>query len=233
MTILDVVEKLRTVLESRVQRGSLSVGLLARQSSLTKSHISKFLHAEGNVSIAAMHRIMESQQVDAKDLIQLSPHLPARAERTQFVPMVTHRPILLEPSIGPGAVERWLPFSPETLDDFEHSRVRSRQSWRRFVALRLKGEEARKMDTLANEGSVIVIDRHYETVRSTHSERKSLYAVLDGRELIVGYAYGIGAHLVVQPPTAAMPARVIYLEPSGDAGKYIIGRVVMILNVFH
>jgi hypothetical protein len=231
MTILDLVHSLRTVLRGKVERGSLSVGLLARQSSLTKSHISRFLHAKGGLSIPAMKSIMQSQHLDVEDLISLIPGAPARDERTHFIPLVANRSALLEPVIGAGSIESWLPVSAETLNELAHRRVRTRQSWWRFVAIRIDKQEAHTMGGLAAEGALIVIDRHYNSIRDHHPKPRGLYAVLDGNKLVLGYADAIGRHLVIQPRTTGMRAKVIYLDPNGDAGEYIIGRIVMITNV--
>lgn len=231
-TVLELVDALRTVLKSRIDSGSLSVEILAKHSSLGKSHIYRFLQAKATISVKAMHRIMQCEKLDVEFLVKHGSKSPPRTEITQFIPVVAHRSALLEASFSASAIEKWLPVSLETLDQFEHRRVRSRDSWRRFVAVRLDHEEASTMDRLANEGAVLVIDRHYGTIRPSHSEQQSLFGALMGRELVLGYGDAIGTNLVIHPPTAGMRPRVIYLEPNTDPGKYIVGRIVMILNVF-
>lgn len=242
MTILEMIHSLRTVLMAKIESGSMSVGLIARRSSLTKSHVSNFLHAKGSLSLAAMHRIMESQHVHAEDLIQLSPNLPSIAEGIQFVPIAASRWALLQPVIGAADIEGWLPLSVETLQAFTRLRVRTRQSWWRFVAVRLDRQEARTTGGLAFDGSVIVIDRHYSSIRDRDPKRRNLYAVFYGKRLIVGYADAMGNQLVIQPRATAM--RAVFIDPrlagdgpagvgpAEDAGRYIAGRVAMITNVF-
>lgn len=231
-TPFDLVETLRTVLKGRINHGSLTVARLAEQSRLARSHVSRFLHAKAMISIPAMCRMMQAENVDVRFLVELGSKPAPRDEVTQFIPLVAHRSALLEASFSASAIESWLPFSLEMLDLFEHRRVRSRESWRRFVAVRLNREEARTMDRLANEGAVIVIDRHYGTIRPSHPKQEALFGVLMGRELVLGYGNSIATNLVIHPPTAGMRPRVIYLEPNTDPGKYIIGRIVMITNIF-
>ena len=231
MTILELVHSLRTVLMAKIESGSLSVGLIARRSSLTKSHISKFLHGRGGLSLRAMHQLMETLVMEAEDLIKISPGIPPRAERTLFIPVVASRSELLQPVIGAPEIERWLPLSLETLEGIARLRVRTRQSWWRFVAVRLHQQEARTTGGLAFAGSVIVIDRHYNSMRDSHANRRNLYAVLDGRHLVIGYADAIANQLVLQPRTMGMRAVVRDVGPAWDAGSYIIGRIVMIQNL--
>ncbi|WP_162601643.1 hypothetical protein [Occallatibacter savannae] len=175
---------------------------------------------------------MRAQKLDLKFLVDQGSKPSSRTEITQFIPLVSHRSALLEASFGASAIEKWLPLSLEILDQFQRRGVRSRESWRRFVAVRLNREEASTMDRLANEGAVLVIDRHYGTIRPSHSEQQSLFGAVMGRELVLGYGDAIGTNLVIHPPTAGLRPRVIYLEPNTDPGRYIVGRIVMILNVF-
>ena len=231
MTILEMVHNLRTVLTGKIESGSLSVGLIARRSSLTKSHISKFLHGRGSLSLHSMNRIMESLLMDAEDLIKISPGVPPRAERTLFIPVVASRSALLQSVIGAPEIDGWLPISLETLEEFTRLRVRARQSWWRFVAVRLNQLEARTTGGLASSGAVIVIDRHYNSIRDSHPNRRNLYAVLDGKHLVIGYADAIGNQLVLQPRTTGMLAIFRDPGPAADAGSYIIGRIVMIQNL--
>src|SRR6202034_3824452 len=54
-------ERLREELVRRIQRGTLSVSLLARQTGFGQSHLSNFLHCKRQLSLEAMDRVLASQ----------------------------------------------------------------------------------------------------------------------------------------------------------------------------
>ncbi len=72
-------ERLRLEISRRIDRGPLTGTLLARQTGLESSHISKLLHRKRKLSLAALDRVLASQRLRIEDLppSQFSRHLPA------------------------------------------------------------------------------------------------------------------------------------------------------------
>ena len=62
-------EQLRVELLRRIQRGSLSISLLSRQTGFGPSHLSNFLHKRRQLSLAAMDRMLAAQHLVAADLV--------------------------------------------------------------------------------------------------------------------------------------------------------------------
>jgi len=71
-----------------IQRGDLTVTLLARRTGFTKSHISRFLHSDGRLSIEAMDRILDVQGIAVEDLIEFGAHAEPRTRYADTVPVV-------------------------------------------------------------------------------------------------------------------------------------------------
>src|ERR1700690_1978487 len=69
MNFTQLHEHLRLELLRRIQRGSLSVSLLARETGFGQSHLSNFLHKKRQLSLAAMDRILDAQHMAAGDLL--------------------------------------------------------------------------------------------------------------------------------------------------------------------
>jgi hypothetical protein len=69
MNLTQMHERLRLELLRRIQRGTLSVSLLARQSGYGQAHMSNFLHNRRQLSLEAMDRILSAQHIDASDLL--------------------------------------------------------------------------------------------------------------------------------------------------------------------
>lgn len=230
MKIFEMDERLRALLLRRIERGELTVGLLARQTRLAKSHISKYLHAKGGLSKNSTDRILAAQHVEAEDLIELGRRVRSRIELTQAVPVVWQASALFDPEISPSAVQTWLPLPVEWLQSLENRKLRSRTSWRRFVAMRLDGESARAMEPLAYESAIAVIDRHYNSLDACHPPRQNVYAVRDGRRVVLRYIDRIGGHLITRPLSIGISANLIEIGANRNPGEYIAGRVAMTLN---
>lgn len=60
MSLIDTHSRLRHALNSRIQRGNMSVTLLARKTQISKAHLSNYLHGKRNLSVASMSRILDA-----------------------------------------------------------------------------------------------------------------------------------------------------------------------------
>jgi hypothetical protein len=72
MNFSQMHERLRLELLRRIQRGTLSVSLLARQTGFGQSHLSNFLHSRRQLSLEALDRVLVSQHITAGDLLPVS-----------------------------------------------------------------------------------------------------------------------------------------------------------------
>ena len=69
MNFTQMHERLRLELLRRIQRGTLSVSLLARQTGFGQAHLSNFLHSRRQLSLEAMDRILAAQRLTVADLL--------------------------------------------------------------------------------------------------------------------------------------------------------------------
>lgn len=69
MNFTQMHERLRLELLRRINRGTLSVSLLARQTGFGQAHLSNFLHNRRQLSLRALDRVMAAQHMDAEDLL--------------------------------------------------------------------------------------------------------------------------------------------------------------------
>jgi hypothetical protein len=232
MNISQMHERLRTELLRRVQRGSLTVSLLSKQTGFGRSHISNFLHARGQLSIDALDRILSAQQLVAEDLIQLGANaLSGNHDTTPVgVPVVSHSTALFEPLIRPGAVQMMLHLPPGALESIRASPVKSRRAWARFVAVRIDRRDAEPMHPLLSKNAIAVIDRHYNSLRPHGEPTPNLYAVRENARLILRYAEYTSTRLVLRPLSINARVNLIEIDPEVSPGQYIAGRVAFILN---
>ena len=225
-------ERLRMELMRRIQRGSLSVSLLARQSGFAQAHISNFIHGRRQLSLEAMDRILAAQHLTAADLLP-----PARAAITSStdpardsVPLVSHAVALFEPVVRPSAVQSMLHLPAGALETIRARTSQNRRAWQRFVAVRIPSADALAMDPLVLPDAVALIDRHYNSLLPYRPNRPTLYAVRHGAHLILRYVDFLTNRLVLRPLSITFPVDLIEIAPGESPSDLIAGRVALILN---
>jgi len=230
MNFSQMHERLRTESLRPVQRGDLTVALLAKQTGLGRSHISNFLHSRGRLSIAALDRILAAQDIACESIVELGGNAQSLAINAEAVPVVSQSAALFEPIIRLGAVRMVLHLPSGELRSLRPRPVRSRRLWRRFVAVRIDHDDACSMEPLLYGGAIVVIDRHYNHIAPCNPPRRTLYAVREQGRLLLRYIDLMGSHLVARPLSVTTPPSLIEVAPDADPGEYITGRVAFILN---
>ena len=232
MNFTQMHERLRLELLRRIQRGTLSVSLLGRQTGFGQAHLSNFLHCRRQLSLQAMDRIMVSQHLTATDLLPVlypSGDLAAEMESSS-VPIVSHAAALFEPHIRPSAVHSLLRLPAGVLQSL-HTRVsNTRRAWQRFVAVRISSADALAMDPLVLPEAIVLIDRHYNSLAAYRPGRLNVYAVRHGAHLTLRYVDFLSDRIVLRPHNIAYPVDVVELESAEAVGDLLAGRIALIVN---
>jgi len=231
MTFTQMHERLRLELLRRIQRGSLSVSLLARQTELGQSHISNFLHSRRHLSLESMDRVVEAQRILTADL------LPADAMRMEWpdseghsVPVVSHNTALFEPYVRTTAIQTMLRLPIGLLDGTKARASAKRRAWQRFVAVSISAADAEAMKPVVMPKATVLLDRHYNSLAPYRSDRPNLYAVQYEGHLKLRYLDFVLSRLVLRPHNAVCPIDLIELGEDDSPGDLIAGRAALILN---
>jgi transcriptional regulator with XRE-family HTH domain len=232
MNFTQMHERLRLELLRRIQRGTLSVSLLARQTGFGQSHLSNFLHSRRQLSLEALDRILRSQNMDARDLLpapfQTGAGTPDGENR--MVPVVSHAAALFEPFIRPSAVQTMLHLPAGLLQSVRSRPSNPRRAWQRFVAVRISASDALPMEPLVLPEAITLIDRHYNSLLPYRPNRPNLYAVRQGSHLALRYLDFVSNRLVLRPHAIAFPVDLFEVEPGESPSDLIAGRIALILN---
>lgn len=232
MNFLQMHERLRLELLRRIQRGSLSVSLLARQTGFGQSHISNFLHNRRQLSLEAMDRVLRSQHIGTADL--LPAHFNAADMNLENdvsrVPLVAHATAMFEPLIRPSAVRTMLQLPSGALQSVRSRASHHRHSWQRFVAVSIGAADALPMEPLVFPDAIVLLDRHYNSLIGYRPNRANLYAVRNGSRLSLRYLDFLLNRLILRPHNLAFPVELIDMGPEETVGDLIVGRVALILN---
>ena len=232
MNFTQMHERLRLELLRRIQRGTLSVSLLARQTGFGQSHISNFLHSRRQLSLEALDRILTAQHMDAGDLLPAAFQTGAGTPdgENSMVPVVSHAAAIFEPFIRPAAVQTMLHLPAGLLQSIRTRASNPRRAWQRFVAVRISASDALPMEPLVLPEAITLIDRHYNSLLPYRPNRPNLYAVRQGSHLALRYVDFVSNRLVLRPHAIAFPVDLIEVEPGESPSDLIAGRIALILN---
>jgi hypothetical protein len=232
MNFTQIHERLRSEMLRRIQRGTLSISLLARQTGLGQPHLSNFLRARRRLSLEAMDRILAAQHLSAADLLPVMTRAAAAPfeEAGGVVPVVTHAAALFEPHIRPSAVQSMLHLPAGVLESIRARPSVAHRAWQRFVAVRIHAADAPAMEPLVLPEAIVLIDRHYNSLAPCHPSRPNLYAVrLDGH-LKLRYVDLQLNRLVLRPLNCVHPVELIDTDQCESPTDPLVGRVAVIVN---
>jgi transcriptional regulator with XRE-family HTH domain len=232
MNFTQMHERLRLELLRRIQRGTVSVSLLARQTGFGQSHLSNFLHSRRQLSLEALDKILAAQHMAAGDLLPTTfsnEGLPA-GEGGSAVPVVSHAAALFEPFIRPSAAQTMLHLPAGLLQSIRTRVSNPRRAWQRFVAVRISAADAMPMEPLILPEALALIDRHYNSLIPYRPNRPNLYAVRHGSHLRLRYVDFVANRLVLRPHNIAYPVDLLVVEHGEPPSELIVGRIALILN---
>jgi hypothetical protein len=232
MNFTQMHERLRLELLRRIERGTVSVSLLARQTGLGQSHLSNFLHQRRQLSLEAMDRVLSAQHMAAGDLLPTIHPAGSRedADQSGVVPVVSHAAALFEPVIRFSAVQSTLQFPLAVLNSIRVRTSNPHRAWQRFVAVRIAGADALAMEPLVLPEAVVLLDRHYNSLMPYRPNRPNLYAVRLDAHLVLRYVDFVSNRLVLRPHNFAFPVDLIEIGPGESPGDLLVGRAALILN---
>ena len=232
MNFTQMHERLRMELLRRIQRGTLSVSLLARQTGFGQAHLSNFLHCRRQLSLDALDRVLAAQHLAAADLLPVIDRAGNSSveKESSSVPLVSHATALFEPHIRPSAVHSLLRLPAGILQSLHTRASNSRRAWQRFVAVRIPAADAQAMDPLVLPEAIVLIDRHYNSLAPYRPNRPNVYAVRHGSHLMPRYADFLANRLVLRPHNNVFSVELMEVGPDETPGDLLAGRIALILN---
>jgi hypothetical protein len=232
MKFIELHERLRIETWRRIDQGVLSSSLLARQTGLAQAHISNFLHRRRRLSLPAMDRLLLAQVIGVEDLspARLPPSVDVERESLDVVPIVSQNVAMTAPLIAARAVLDTIHLPSGWLTSFPARRAVSRRSWERFVGVRITAAQALPMDPVLRIGSIVVLDRHYNSLVPCRPPFPNLYGVRAGSQLLFRHVTFDSSRLVLRPRALAYPIELIELASQEAPSDLIVGRVCLCIS---
>ncbi len=233
MNFADLHELLRLELVRRIESGALTGTRLAQQTGFQQAHISNFLNRKRALSLEGLDRVLAAQNITIDQILPLDIASASAAPSTDLsesVPVVSSSTAMADPRISESAIIEVIQVSTAKLYD-NRTRVYSRRAnWQRFVALRVDAQQAAPLDPLLFPGSVVVIDRHYNSLAPYHSRQANIYAVRCGASLLLRFVELDDARLIVRPYTVTFPVQLIPIAAHETPADYLVGRVCLVMS---
>ena len=218
----------------RIERRTMSVSLLARQTGMTQAHISNFLHGDRSMSINALDKVLDAIRMEVDDLLpqKRGAMMDKQVGASVQVPLVPHLTAMFEPFVRPSVVEELRSYSVEYVADLEARCPNTRRQWERFVAVRIDAGDVRGMEPVVTAGAILLLDRHYTSFKPWREGAPNLYAARLDSQLLIRYAQYQAERLLLRPYRAGAEAHVVEVGSGETATDVLVGRVVVGENIF-
>jgi hypothetical protein len=230
MKFQQLQENLRQVLGQRIAAGKLSGLRLAHETGFQQAHISNFLNRKRGLSLDAMDKVMAAQKLSVLDLLDATEinkraSIPPPAEESfENVFLVDTATAANEALITQEKVLDIYKFKRTFLRRLKPEMQTPREDWTRFVLIRM-GPDGMSMSPRIVTGATVLIDRHYNSLKSPRRGELNMYAVSQNGSATVKYVELSGDNLVLRPHNQAYPVDIIPIAHGKTATDYIVGRI--------
>jgi hypothetical protein len=227
-------DNLRRTLWERIEAGELTGLRLAQQTGFKQAHISNFLNRKRGFSIEGMDRVLNVQHLSVLDLLdpveinKRASILPPSDDEFDNVLQVDGPIAASEPLIMAMNVREMHKFKKTFLRKMRPEMEGDRESWERFVMIKLDAREGMSMYPRLQPGALVLLDRHYNSLKTYRKGEFNMYAVLKDRDCTIKYVEVADRHLILRPHNQAHNIEVMTMEDGKRTGDYLIGRVAYV-----
>jgi hypothetical protein len=227
-------DNLRKILWDRIDAGELTGLRLAQQTGFKQAHISNFLNRKRGLSIEGMDKVLQVQHLSVLDLLdpaevnKRASILPPSNDEFENVVVTDPATAATQPLVISMQVKEILKFKKSFLHKLRADSEGDRSSWQRFVLIKLDPREASFMSPLLTAGAVLLIDRHYTSLKPYRKGELNMYAVLKNDTCAVRYVEEAASTLILRPHSRSSPVEVLPIAPAKSAADYLVGRICQI-----
>jgi SOS-response transcriptional repressor LexA len=224
-------DNLRRTIWERIGEGDLTGLRLAQQTGFKQAHISNFLNKKRGLSLEGMDKVLAVQHLSVLDLLdptevnKRASILPPSGDEFENVLLTDGAVAATQPLITSMNVKEILKFKKNFLRKLKAETEGDRESWERFVLIKVDGREGMSMYPRLLPGATLLLDRHYNSLKPYRKGEFNMYAVLKGGNCTVKYVEVAGNHLILRPHNQAYPIEVVTMEDGKTAADYLVGRV--------
>jgi len=229
MDFHQLQDALRECVINKIARGELTGVALAATAGFRQAHISNFLNRRRGLSLEAMDRLLKVLGLSVIDLVDpdtLHAAVPQTSEgEYDDVFLVPPLAAISQPVIVRSSVAQVLKFKKSFLRRLRPDMAGPRQDWTRFVLVKADSGNGLAMHPRMTSSAVLLLDRHYNSLRPYRRREPNIYAVDKSGHLLVRYVELQDSQLLLRPHNQQAPLASITLRPGKSFADYIVGRV--------
>src|SRR5258706_1586147 len=211
-------ENLRKAISARLDAGELTQLKLAEQTGFKQAHISNFINHKRSLSLEGMDKVLTVQKLSVLDLLypdeinKRATILPPSQGDFEDVLLVEGAIAAGEPLVTSDNVQDILKFKKSFLKRLRPDMESMRSEWRRFVLVKVDGNDGMSMYPRLLPGSTVLIDRHYNSLNPYRKGAQNMYAVRKDGGCTIKYVEVAGSTNILRPPNQAYPISALPVE---------------------
>ena len=230
MDFLALRESLRRVIADRIQQHEITCAFLAEKTGVGPAHISNFLHRNRGLSLHTMDCILEVLHLKVADLFdpaEFKARAPIASPRAgnEDIPLVSPKAAPFQ-HVPHSAILEYITFKRSFLYRLRPAMASAREEWPRFLCIKADAENGHAMAPCISPGTILLIDRHYNSLRAYRRKNSNLYAVCGDEGVLFRHVEPQNGSLLLRPQSREFP---LVLIATGSDGRLpadrIIGRV--------
>jgi hypothetical protein len=178
-----------------------------------------------------MDKVLKVQHLSVLDLLdpaeinQRASILPPATDHFQNVLLVDGDIAASRPLIMSMNVKDMVKFKRAFLRSLRPEMETARQRWERFVLIKIDARGGMSMYPRLLPGAMVLIDRHYNSLKPYRKSEANMYAVNHNGACTVKYVEVAGDQLLLRPHNQTYPVDVLPVENGRKPADYLIGRV--------
>ena len=227
-------ELLRLEIVRRIELGILTGTKLAQQAGFQQAHISNFLNKKRSLSLEGLDRVLAAQNLTIDQLLPVDLNAGTGAavvgDPMEVIPVVSHSVAIENTFVSAASVIETIQVSGSRLQGNRSRPSPKHANWQRFVAVRVDAQQAAAMDPILMNGTIAVLDRHYNSLAPYRSHQPTLFAVRNGASLLLRFLDFDEGRIILRPYARSFPIQLLSVGNQDAPGDYIVGRICILLS---
>jgi transcriptional regulator with XRE-family HTH domain len=227
MLVSDLHERIRQHVLATIKSRVITGTALAERIGVRQAHISNFLLGRRGLSIDSMDAILNVLGINVERLVAVADQTLLRNEPSsalENVPIVQLQ-AAMNPTFANDEVQGKTGFSKALLRRLKVEPPDTRKLWVRFVAVKADKTLSTPMNPRVENGSVLLIDRHYCSLDEHRSDVPSMYLIRKDEVCMVRWVEMQGTQLCLRPERNDYPLDFISIDRKNPLESCILGRV--------
>jgi hypothetical protein len=232
MNFTTLQDRLRRLLLARISAGEFTGMALAARVGFQQAHISNFLNQKRSLSIDAMDQVLASLHLSVVDLIdnaeiehRITAAAPKLDKQFESVPLVDVHTATTARVFPQQKILDFLNFKKVFLRRLQQDCDPQRKQWTRFVLIKADSDNVAAMYPRLSPGATLLIDRHYNSLKSYRRAERNMYLVRKSSDCMVRYVALHDNQLSLRPQNDSKPLVLIEIPKGRHFPECIVGRV--------